>query len=154
MKSGKSQLAKMLRSIPAMTACGIAGVRNHTCADFVDFLDQAVSSCKRHQEIHIILDNLSAHKTGQVEEFLQRNPNAKLRFTPTYSSWLNQVEIWFAGWSAKSSLAASSLRSKTSRATSCATSVPIQKTLAPSNGNTPTFEEESSHANELAATGH
>jgi transposase len=55
-----------------------------------------VSGCKPHQEIHIILDNLSAHKTNQVEEFLKRNPNAELHFTPTYSSWLNQVEIWFA----------------------------------------------------------
>ena len=68
----------------------------HTSAEFVGFLEQVVSGCKPHQEIHIILDNLSAHKTSQVEEFLKRNPNAKLHFTPTYSSWLNQVEIWFA----------------------------------------------------------
>src|ERR1700675_936786 len=68
----------------------------HTSAEFVDFLEQVVSGCKPHQEIHIILDNLSAHKTNQVEEFLKRNPNAELHFTPTYSSWLNQVEIWFA----------------------------------------------------------
>jgi len=48
----------------------------HTSAEFVDFLEQVVSSCKPQQEIHIILDNLSAHKTSQVDEFLQRNPNA------------------------------------------------------------------------------
>jgi transposase len=57
---------------------------------------QVVSSCKPQQEIHIIADNLSTHLTRQIEEFLKRNPNAKLHFTPTYSSWLNQVEIWFA----------------------------------------------------------
>src|SRR5271156_4188898 len=68
----------------------------HTCAEFVDFLEQVVSGCKPHQEIHIILDNLSAHKTSQVEQFLERNTQVKLHFTPTYSSWLNQVEIWFA----------------------------------------------------------
>jgi transposase len=68
----------------------------HTSAEFVNFLDQVVSSCKPNQEIHIILDNLSAHKTSQVEEFLERNTRVKLHFTPTYSSWLNQVEIWFA----------------------------------------------------------
>jgi transposase len=68
----------------------------HTSAEFVDFLEQMVSGCKPQQEIHIILDNLSAHKTSQVEEFLKRNPNAKLHFTPTYSSWPNQVEIRFA----------------------------------------------------------
>src|SRR6476660_930102 len=70
--------------------------KRHTSAEFVAFLEQVVSGCKPHQEIHIILDNLSAHKTNQVEEFLKRNPNAELHFTPTYSSWLNQVEIWFA----------------------------------------------------------
>ena len=68
----------------------------HTSAEFVDFLEQVVSACQPRQEIHIILDNLSAHKTAKVEEFLQRNSHVKLHFTPTYSSWLNQVEIWFA----------------------------------------------------------
>ena len=68
----------------------------HTSGEFVGFLEQVVAGCKPQQEIHIILDNLSAHKTGQVAEFLTRNDNVKLHFTPTYSSWLNQVEIWFA----------------------------------------------------------
>jgi transposase len=68
----------------------------HTSTEFVDFLEQVVSGCKPRQEIHIILDNLSAHKTSHVEQFLERNPQVKLHFTPTYSSWLNQVEIWFA----------------------------------------------------------
>jgi transposase len=48
------------------------------------------------QEIHIICDNLSAHKTQQVAEFLQAHANVQLHFTPTYSSWLNQVELWFS----------------------------------------------------------
>ena len=47
-------------------------------------------------EIHIILDNLSAHKTKAVAEFLEANPKVRFHFTPTYSSWLNQVEIWFS----------------------------------------------------------
>jgi transposase len=68
----------------------------HTSAEFVSFLEQVISGCQPGQEIHIILDNLSAHKTQKVEEFLDFNPNVKLHFTPTYSSWLNQVEIWFA----------------------------------------------------------
>ena len=41
----------------------------HTSAELVDFLEQVVSGCKPRQEIHIILDNLSAHKTNQVAEF-------------------------------------------------------------------------------------
>lgn len=41
-------------------------------------------------------DNLSAHKTSRVAAFLQARSNVHLHYTPTYSSWLNQVEIWFA----------------------------------------------------------
>ena len=43
-----------------------------------------------------MLDNLSAHKTKAVEEFLAAHPKVRLHITPTYSSWLNQVELWFA----------------------------------------------------------
>ncbi len=69
---------------------------HHTSDQFVSFLEQVVNQCRSKQEIHIILDNLSAHKTKKVEAFLQQHPNVQLHFTPTYSSWLNQVEIWFA----------------------------------------------------------
>jgi transposase len=68
----------------------------HTSDEFVDFLGQVVDLCEPKQEIHIIVDNLSAHKTGKVAAFLQAHPQVQLHFTPTYSSWLNQVEIWFA----------------------------------------------------------
>lgn len=54
-----------------------------------------MSSCKPKQEIHVILDNLSALKTAKVQGFLEEHPNVYFHFTPTYSSWLNQVEIWF-----------------------------------------------------------
>lgn len=68
----------------------------HTSDEFVDFLQQVVELCKPKQDIHVILDNLSAHKTHKVASFLQNHPKVKLHFTPTYSSWLNQVEIWFS----------------------------------------------------------
>jgi len=68
----------------------------HTSRDFVAFLEEVVSLCPRRQEIHIILDNLAAHKTQLVREFLARHPRVQFHFTPTYSSWLNQVELWFA----------------------------------------------------------
>ena len=68
----------------------------HSSEEFVDFLGQVVNLCKPNQEIHIIVDNLSAHKTSKVAAFLESHPQVKLHFTPTYSSWLNQVEIWFA----------------------------------------------------------
>jgi transposase len=68
----------------------------HTTDEFVDFLDQIVTSQPRQREIHIIADNLSAHKTAKVTEFVAAHPNVSLHYTPTYASWLNQVELWFA----------------------------------------------------------
>ena len=67
----------------------------HTSQDFVAFLEEVVAQCPADQQIHIILDNLSAHKTKLVDAFLQNNSRVQLHFTPTYSSWLNQVELWF-----------------------------------------------------------
>jgi transposase len=62
----------------------------------VAFLSELVAHQPKRKEIHVILDNLSAHKTKRVDEFLAEHPRVKLHFTPTYSSWLNQVELWFA----------------------------------------------------------
>jgi transposase len=68
----------------------------HTSIEFVGFLGQIIASQPRDKEIHVIADNLSAHKTKEVSAFLQANPNVRIHYTPTYSSWLNQVEIWFS----------------------------------------------------------
>jgi transposase len=68
----------------------------HTSAEFVAFLEQIVASLPEGQPIHIIADNLSAHHTSRVWEFLERNRNVRIHYTPTYSSWFNQVEIWFS----------------------------------------------------------
>jgi transposase len=68
----------------------------HTSQEFVTFLGEVVASQPAEREIHIILDNLSAHKTPLVRQFLAAHPNVQLHFTPTYSSWLNQIEIWFS----------------------------------------------------------
>jgi transposase len=70
--------------------------RRHTSAEFIDFLSGLVNRSKWAREIHIVLDNLSAHKTPAVEQFLAEHPKVRFHFTPTYSSWLNQVELWFA----------------------------------------------------------
>jgi transposase len=64
----------------------------HTSEEFVGFLDEVVALCPPLQEIHVIADNLSAHKTAKVRAFLDAHPRVRLHFTPTYSSWLNQVE--------------------------------------------------------------
>ena len=68
----------------------------HTSQEFVAFLTDIVVRQPEDLEIHIILDNLSAHKTQRVQAFLDAHPNVTLHFTPTYSSWLNQVELWFS----------------------------------------------------------
>ncbi|MEZ5398824.1 MAG: IS630 family transposase [Bryobacteraceae bacterium] len=70
--------------------------KRHTSQEFVQFLVEVVDQCPQRQEILIILDNLSAHKTQAVRDFLAAHPRVQLHFTPTYSSWLNQVELWFA----------------------------------------------------------
>ncbi len=68
----------------------------HTSAEFVKFMEELVDRQPRRREIHVILDNLSAHKTAKVRAFLEAHPKVHLHFTPTYSSWLNQVENWFS----------------------------------------------------------
>jgi transposase len=67
----------------------------HTSIEFVGFLGQIIASQPKDKEIHVIADNLSAHKTKEVFAFLQANPKVRIHYTPTYS-WLNQVEIWFS----------------------------------------------------------
>jgi len=71
-------------------------VDRHTSEAFVAFLSDVVASQPVGRQIHVVVDNLSAHKSRRVREFLADFPNVHLHFTPTYSSWLNQVEIWFA----------------------------------------------------------
>ena len=62
--------------------------------EFLDFMNRIVAAYPG-KEIHVILDNLSTHKPKR-ERWLARHPNVRLHFTPTYSSWLNQIEIWFS----------------------------------------------------------
>jgi len=68
----------------------------HSSAEFVDFLADLIASQPKRKEIHLIADNLAAHKTESVKQFLANHPQVHIHFTPTYSSWLNQVELWFA----------------------------------------------------------
>jgi transposase len=67
----------------------------HTSAQFVAFLSDVIASQPTGREIHVICDNVSSHKTQAVEAFLTDHPNLQMHFTPTYTSWLNQVENWF-----------------------------------------------------------
>ena len=63
---------------------------------FLAFLKEIVASQPPGTEIHVIADNLSSHKTKRVKAFVEANPNFHMHYTPTYSSWLNQIELWFS----------------------------------------------------------
>jgi transposase len=64
--------------------------------NFVGFLTALDHEVPAHLELHCIVDNLSAHGTAAVEEFLDEHPRIFLHRTPTHASWLNQVEMWFS----------------------------------------------------------
>lgn len=63
---------------------------------FLAFLKEIVATQPPNREIHVIADNLSSHKTKRVQAFIEANPNFHMHYTPTYSSWLNQIELWFS----------------------------------------------------------
>jgi transposase len=68
----------------------------HTSQEFVAFLEEIIATQPAERDVHVILDNFSAHRSALVNQFLQQHPNVRFHFTPTYSSWLNQVESWFS----------------------------------------------------------
>jgi transposase len=68
----------------------------HRAKDLVDFLREIDRSIQPGLAAHVILDNLSAHKAPSVKRWLLRHPHFHLHFTPTYASWLNLVERFFA----------------------------------------------------------
>jgi transposase len=64
--------------------------------EFLSFLKLLDRRTSADLQLHIILDNLSAHKTESVRDWVASRPRIHLHFTPTSSSWLNAVEGWFA----------------------------------------------------------
>lgn len=69
--------------------------QRHRAADFVRFLGEIDESVTPDLDVHVVLDNLSAHKAPAVRRWLLRHPRFHFHFTPTYSSWLNLVERFF-----------------------------------------------------------
>ncbi len=68
----------------------------HTSEQFVVFLQEIAATQPLGRDIHVICDNVSSHKTPLVQAFLAKHRRVHMHYTPTYSSWLNQVENWFA----------------------------------------------------------
>jgi transposase len=68
----------------------------HRAEEFRRFLNLVDKNVPDHLDVHVVLDNVSTHKTPSIQRWLVRHPRFTLHFTPTYSSWMNLVERWFA----------------------------------------------------------
>ena len=75
----------------------IAGMtERHRAIEFRKFLNLINRSVPDDLDVHLVVDNVSTHKTPEIRKWLLRHPRFHLHFTPTYSSWMNLVERWFA----------------------------------------------------------
>jgi transposase len=70
--------------------------RRHRSAEFRQFLDVIDAQVPAELDVHIILDNYGTHKTALIRKWFAKRPRFHLHFTPTYGSWINLVERWFA----------------------------------------------------------
>jgi putative transposase len=69
--------------------------KRHRHQEFLQFLRHIDASVPKKLDVHLIVDNYATHKHESVRRWLAARPRFHIHFTPTYSSWLNQVEIWF-----------------------------------------------------------
>jgi DDE superfamily endonuclease/Homeodomain-like domain len=67
----------------------------HRHGEFLDFL-KLVTGCYPRRDLHVVVDNYATHKHAKVQAWLAKHPRVHLHFTPTYASWLNLVEVFFA----------------------------------------------------------
>ena len=68
----------------------------HRAREFRRFLDLIDEQVPDELAVHVVLDNVSTHRTAEIQRWLQRHPRFTFHFTPTYSSWMNLVERWLA----------------------------------------------------------
>jgi len=73
----------------------------HRAEEFRRFLNLIDKTVPAHLDVHVVVDNSSTHKTPAVQRWLLRHPRFTFHFTPTYSSWRNLVERWFAELTSK-----------------------------------------------------
>lgn len=69
--------------------------KRHRHQEFLSFLRHIEESVPEDLDVHLVLDNYATHKHQKVKAWLAKRPRFHVHFTPTYSSWLNQVERWF-----------------------------------------------------------
>lgn len=70
--------------------------RRHRAVEFRRFLNTIDKNVPADLDVHVILDNYATHSAPEIKRWHRRHPRFHFHFTPTYSSWLNQVERWFA----------------------------------------------------------
>ena len=70
--------------------------RRHRSTEFKKFLTKIDTEVPQHLEVHLVCDNYGTHKHPTVKKWLEAHPRFHMHFTPTYSSWINQVERFFA----------------------------------------------------------
>jgi len=70
--------------------------RRHRAVEFRKFLDTIEANVRADLDVHLIVDNYGTHKSPIIRNWLAKRPRFHIHFTPTYASWLNQVERWFA----------------------------------------------------------
>ena len=70
--------------------------RRHRSVEFRKFLDAIDAAVPPEMDVHLVLDNYATHKTALIWRWLAKRPRYFVHFTPTYGSWLNLVERWFA----------------------------------------------------------
>jgi transposase len=70
--------------------------RRHRAREFLRFLQSIDQAVPKKLDVHLILDNYATHKTPSVQRWLVKRPRFHVHYTPTYSSWLNLAERWFA----------------------------------------------------------
>lgn len=69
--------------------------RRHRHQEFLQFLNHIDANVAEELDVHLVVDNYSTHKHAKIRKWLAARPRYHIHYTPTYSSWLNQVEIWF-----------------------------------------------------------
>ena len=69
--------------------------RRHRHQEYLAFLNEVNESVPPNLDIHLVVDNYATHKHPRVKQWLAAHPRYQVHYTPTYASWLNQVEIWF-----------------------------------------------------------
>jgi transposase len=94
LRNGTTNLYAALNVASGQVIADMTG--RHRASEFQRFLNLIDRSVPEHLAVHVVLDNNSTHKTPSIQRWLVRHPRFQFHFTPTYSSWMNLVERWFA----------------------------------------------------------